>query len=222
MPERAMNTYRRLREEARQLRANKHWALGEIATTLGVPKSTAYSWVRDIEIPKTVTERQKLNQHNGTLANQLRCAAIRQAAYDTAYSQARELLSDQRIRDFVVLYLAEGYRKDRNAVAIGNSNPTMILFAHSCMRRLASNSHFYYSFQYHSDQDPEALREYWAGLLGIDARNIAPVPKTNSGHLAGRRFACEYGIFQIRVGDTRFRAQLQALMDAVQEEWAAQ
>jgi hypothetical protein len=221
MLEFAMNSYAQLREEARQLRANKHWALGEIAATLGVPKTTAYSWVKDIEIPKTQTEKQKLNQQRGTLANQRRCAAIRQAAYDTAYAQARELLSDQRIRDFVVLYLAEGYRKDRNAVAICNWNPIMIVFAHSCMRRLASNTYFSYSFQYHSDQDPEALRKYWASLLGIDAQQIAPVPKTNSGHLASRRFACEYGVFQIRVGDTRFRAQLQALMDAVQEEWTA-
>jgi len=59
----------------------------------------------------------------------------------------------------------------------------MIVFAHSCMRRLASNSHFNYSFQYHSDHDPQSLKEYWAGRLGIEARIIHPTPKINSGHL---------------------------------------
>src|SRR6266446_8568329 len=119
--ERAMRRNAQLREQARQLRIEKHLALGDIAATLGIPKGTAYSWLKDIEIPKTVTEKQKLNQQRGTQANQAKCAAIRQTAYHTAYSQARELLSDQRIRDFVVLYLAEGYRRDRNVVSFGNS-----------------------------------------------------------------------------------------------------
>ncbi len=39
--------------------------------------------------------------------------------------------------------------------------------------------------------------------------------------MRGRRFACQYGVFQVQVGDTAFRARLQALMDAVQEQWAS-
>ena len=38
--------------------------------------------------------------------------------------------------------------------------------------------------------------------------------------MKSRRFNCEYGVFQIRISDTIFRAQLQALMDVVQEQWA--
>jgi hypothetical protein len=151
---------------------------------------------------------------------QAKYAAIRQAAYDAVYSRAANLLQDRDIRDFVVLYLAEGYRKDRNSVSFGNSNPTMIQFAHTCMRKLSTNPHFRYSFQYHADQDPETLKQFWASCLGITPDLIHAIPKTNSGHLKGRRFACEYGVFQIQVGDTAFRARLQALMDVVQEQWS--
>ena len=81
-----MKSYAHLREEARQLRVQKCMALGDIAAALGVPKSTAYNWLKDIQIPKTITEKQKLNQQRGTLANQARCAALRKAAYDSAHS----------------------------------------------------------------------------------------------------------------------------------------
>jgi hypothetical protein len=152
---------------------------------------------------------------------QAKYAAIRQAAYDAVRTQAADLLQDRDLRDFVVLYLAEGYRKDRNCVSFSNSNPTMIQFAHGCMRRLSSKPNFRYSFQYHADQDPAELKLFWAACLGIEPSSIKAIPKTNSGHLKGRRFACEYGVFQVQVGDTDFRARLQALMDAVQEQWAS-
>jgi hypothetical protein len=152
---------------------------------------------------------------------QAKYAAIRQAAYDEACNHAADLLEDRDLRDFVVLYLAEGYRKDRNSVSFSNSSPAMIQFAHRCMQRLASNRHFRYSFQYHADQEPEVLRQFWASSLGVAAESIKSIPKTNSGHLRGRRFACAYGVFQIQVSDTDFRSRLQALMDAVQEQWAS-
>ena len=98
----------------------------------------------------------------------------------------------------------------------------MILFANKCLRRLATNQHFYYSFQYHADQDPNELRHFWADYLQIEPTLIHPIRKTNSGQLKGRRFACEYGVFMIQVGDTLLRARLQALMDVVQEQWAHQ
>jgi hypothetical protein len=151
---------------------------------------------------------------------QAKYAARRQEAYDSAFLVAEELLADKDIRDFVVLYLAEGYRKDRNAVAISNSNPTMIRFAHGCIRRLSNNPHIRYSFQYHADQDPDELKSFWAACLGVKTSKVVAIPKTNSGQLKGRRFACEYGVCQIQVGDTYLRAKLQALMDAVQQEWS--
>jgi hypothetical protein len=195
--------------------------IADIATELGLSKSTVYSWVLDLQLPATRSQRQKESQRRGTAAMQARAAARRREAYDGAYADAERLLADPRTRDFVVLYLAEGYRKNRNKVSFSNSSPRMILFAHGCMKRLASREGWSYSFQYHADQDPEELRHFWATLLGVEPGRIKPIPKTNSGHLQGRLFTCEYGVFQVSVNDTRFRAQLQALMDVVQEQWAA-
>jgi hypothetical protein len=149
----------------------------------------------------------------------LKAAERRKQAYDEARADAERLLSDRRIRDFVVLYLAEGYKKNRNKVSLSNANPRIVAFAHDCMRPLASRDALTYSFQYHADQDPEQLRRFWVGVLSIAPEQIKPIPKTNSGHLKGRRFACEYGVFEIVACDTMFRARLQALMDVVQDQW---
>jgi AcrR family transcriptional regulator len=212
-----MRSLAHLKEKAIELRTLHNMSLDDICARLKVSRTTVYYWIKDI--PITRTEKQHAGQKAGTAAMSAKYAARRQQVYDAAYLQAAELLMDLSMRDFVVLYLAEGYRKNRNVVSFSNSSPQMVRFAHSCMRQLATNLVFHYSFQYHADQDPEELKQFWASCLGVSPDVIRPIPKTNSGHLKGRRFACAYGVFQVRVGDTAFRARLQALMDAVQEQW---
>jgi hypothetical protein len=151
-----------------------------------------------------------------------KAAARRRDAYDQTYAAAEGLLADRRVRDFLVLYLAGGYRKNRNKVSLCNASPRMVIFAHECMKRLAAQDRFTYRFQYHADQNPEQLQRFWSEQLGTVPELIKPVLKTNSGHLRGRRFTCEYGVFEVAVNDTLFRARLQALMDIVQEQWATQ
>ena len=215
-----------IREQAIHLRESEGLSIDQLASRLGVSRGTVYYWVKNIPLtrppgkPKPRSEKQEANSRAATVAMQANYAAIRQSAYDEMYSKAHEMLRDTRIRDFVVLYLAEGHRKDRNTVALGNSNPNIVRFAHDCMKRLATNQHFDYRFQYHADQDPDELKRYWATVLGLESGRITAVPKTNSGHLKHRRFNCAFGVFEIRIGDTRFRAHLQALMDAVQEQWS--
>lgn len=211
-----------LRQQAITLRTHHNLALDEIAGRLGLHRSTVYNWIKDIPaVRKERTLRQTSAQQAGTSANQAKCAARRQQAYSDTYERASELLRNQEIRDFVILYLAEGFRRNRNSVAFSNSNPVMVWFANDCMQRLATNRHFRYSFQYHVDQDPIALQSFWGSNLNIDPERVKPIRKTNSGHLKSRRFNCEWGVLQIQVSDTTFRAQLQALMDVVQSQWSA-
>jgi transcriptional regulator with XRE-family HTH domain len=218
----------RVREEAIHLRKTQSLSLSELAEVLGVSRTTIRYWVKDIPTTPDVSqdrriaraERMKAGQLAGTAAMQAKYAALRQEAYEQARESAAELLSDRQIRDFVVLYLAEGTRKARNQVSVANSNPHIVRFVHECFKRLSANPHIYYKFQYHADQDPDELKLFWGSYLGISPRQITAVKKTNSGHLKGRRFACEYGVFDIQVADTLFRSRLQALMDAVQQQWS--
>src|SRR5436190_8591390 len=204
-----------IKEEAVNLRKTQGLTLSELAETLRVSKTTVYYWVKGVPMAKVTSpeieavrlQRLRAAQLAGNAAMRAKYAARRQEAYDAALQTAHELVQDRDIRDFVVLYLAEGYRKSKNRVSLGNSNPHIVKVAHNCMRRLSTNPHFYYSFQYHADQDPIQLSRFWAAYLGIAPEQIKSIPKTNSGQLKGRRFACAYGVFQIQVGDTYFRAR---------------
>src|SRR5438132_13579045 len=110
-----------LRDEAVHLRTTQGLSIGEIAEALGVPKTSIHYWVKGVPIGGEVSpERQamraqsfKARQRAGTAAMQAKYAALRQQAYEQGCEAAQELLADQQIRDFVVLYLAEGTRKAR-------------------------------------------------------------------------------------------------------------
>ena len=70
-------------------------------------------------------------------------------------------------RDFVCLYLAEGYKRNRNVVEVCNSDPAVVRLCDEWLRRLSSKPR-HHSIQYHADQDLDELRRFWAAELGID------------------------------------------------------
>lgn len=143
---------------------------------------------------------------------------LREAAYNQGVAEYDELIKVPTFRDFVVLYIAEGYKRNRNTVAICNTDSAIVAMAAGWLRSLTAKP-LDCSIQYHADQSHDELRRYWAAVLGIDAALIRLVPKSNSGQLNGRGWRCAYGVMSIRVFDTYFRARLQAWIDRVRGDW---
>jgi hypothetical protein len=75
------------------------------------------------------------------------------------------------------------------------------------------------SVQYHVDQDPQKLAQFWASTLRVDPAEIRMQPKKNSGRLGGRSWRCKHGVIAVATWDTLLRARLQAWMDCVQSQW---
>jgi hypothetical protein len=121
-------------------------------------------------------------------------------------------------RDFVVLYIAEGYKRNRNRVSIGNSDPRMVEMATGWLRRLSSKL-LCYAVQYHEDQNLKKLRAFWGSRLEIDGSQIRLQRKSNSGKLEGRAWRSEHGVLTVCVNDTALRAKLQAWIDRVRDDW---
>ena len=143
---------------------------------------------------------------------------LREAAYAEGRETFAELSRDPTFRDFVNLYIGEGYKRSRNNVALGNSDPAVIQIAAYWIRCLTTNK-VTYAVQFHADQDLGELQAFWSSKLGIQPSSIVGVRKSNSAQLATRRWRCRYGVFTVRVGDTYLRARLQAWMDLLREEW---
>lgn len=210
--------YAHLREKAIQLRKEKHLSLNDIVERLQLPKSTVYYWIKDIPIPRT--NKQTEGQRRGTLAMQEKYEKLREEAYQSAYQQASELLRNPTFRDFVVLYMAEGYKRDRNLVSVANSDTQIIKLVNYWITKL-TNNRVSYSLQCHVDHDEEELKSYWSSELKIPVDEIQVIRKSNSGQLSGRQWRSKYGVLTVRVGDTYLRSNLQAWMDYIQESWKA-
>ena len=129
-----------------------------------------------------------------------------------------ELASDPTFRDFVCLYIAEGYKRDRNIVSIGNSDPAVVKLSTRWMRRLSEKAPAFW-LQYHADQDLKQLGEFWAGELGAEPGSIRMQRKSNSNQLAGRMWRSRYGVLTVRICETQLRARVQAWMDCLRAGW---
>lgn len=143
---------------------------------------------------------------------------LRDAAYADGQAAFPELARDPTFRDFVCLYIGEGYKRSRNEVALCNSDPTVIRLADRWIKRFARNP-IRYAIQYHADQDLDELTKFWAAQVEVEPSVIRLQRKSNSNALTGRNWRSKYGVFTVSAGDTLLRAKLEAWMDSIRESW---
>jgi hypothetical protein len=118
-----------LREKARQLRIDKKLSLLEIAARLALPKTTIFYWISDLpdpEIEYRDTPARARGRAKAARANVARFKALRDAAYRRGWDEYPELTIEPTFRDFVTLFLAEGYKRTRNKVSVANSDPAVL------------------------------------------------------------------------------------------------
>lgn len=206
-----------LRERAKQLRTEKRLSLDEIAERLALPKTTVYYWIKDLPLGRA--RNWSAGQRKGSRSMQNKWRLLREAAYELGRREYDRLVTLPTFRDFVVLYIAEGYKRCANTVSIANSDPNVIAMATSWLK-LLSGRKLSFSVQYHADQDLQALRAFWAERLGIEPSAIKLQRKSNSGQLKGRSWRSEHGVLTVSTYDTYLRASLQAWIDRIREDWA--
>jgi hypothetical protein len=204
-----------LRDKARSLRAEKRLSLDEIAERLALPKTTVWYWISDIPLARP---RANPGQRKATAAMQAKWKAKRDTAYAAGVRSWPILSADPTFRDFVGLFLAEGYKRDRNVVSVANSDPAVVAVCNRWLARLSTHRAFF-ALQHHADQDVDELREFWGGRLGIDGSRIRVQRKSNSGQLQVRTWRCEHGVLTVGVNDTCLRSRMQAWIDCLRASW---
>ena len=105
-----------LKAEARELRAERRLTIDEIAERLALSRTTVHHWVGDLPLERTI--RQSEAQRRGTAAMRER-AAERRGGLPPGAEEFEELRREPTFEHFVCLYLAEGSKRNRNAVALG-------------------------------------------------------------------------------------------------------
>jgi hypothetical protein len=204
-----------LRDRARQMRRQEKLSLIEISERLALPKTTVYYWISDLPLGRPRRE----NGHPGNVAMQAKYRRIREGAYQRGKEEfAQRAIVNPAFRDFVCLYIGEGYRRNRNRVEIGNSDPAIVAFAAGWIRQF-SNHALDCSLQFHADQNPRRLATFWGQRLSVEPDQIRLLPKSNSSKLASRKWRCQYGVMSVGVNDTALRSRLQGWIDSIKEQW---
>jgi transcriptional regulator with XRE-family HTH domain len=205
-----------IREKARHMRVERDLTIDEISERLGISRQTIFHWLRDLPLQRR--RRSSAGQRLGNEAMQNKYKALRDAAYEMGRREFDELAQEPGFRDFVCMYIAEGYKRNRNVVQLCNSDLNVVVLANRWIRRFSSNT-ITYSLQYHADQDLDEIRGVWADLLDIDPAEIRLQRKSNSNQLAGRTWRCRYGVLAVITNDTLFRARLQGWIERITAEW---
>lgn len=175
-----------IREKARELRIRRRLTIDELAARLALRRSRIYHWVGDLPIPGSGSggEWPESVRSKGTRAMQRKYRRLREEAYQEGPDAYSELVAETTFRDFVCLYVAEGYKRNRNVVSICSSDPARIGLCHVWLRRLAGRP-LEYAIAYHADQELGLLRQFWAGVLAIDPSVIKVQRKATAGSSRG-------------------------------------
>jgi hypothetical protein len=205
-----------LRMKARQLRRERRLSLDEIVERLQLPRTTVFLWIRDIPLGRE--PNRSVAAERAAEANRERYRLQREAAYAQGAAEYAALAARPTFVDFVVLYIAEGSKRERNTVAICNSDALVMGLAVRWLRSL-TDARVHFSIQYHADQDLDQLRQFWGQRLSFDPDDLALQRKSNSGQLTGRSWRSVHGVITARVYDTALRARLQAWIDLTKATW---
>jgi Homeodomain-like domain len=157
----------REQQQARLLRS-RGLPLTEIASRLGVSKSSVSLWVRDVAfepLPRVTRGRRR-----GPNALQRR----RQAEIDRLLDEGRARVGQLSEREFLVagvaLYAGEGSKGD-GSVRFANTDARMIIFFCAWLRHFfqIDESRLRVALYLHEGLDLAAATAYWSGVTGVPA-----------------------------------------------------
>jgi transcriptional regulator with XRE-family HTH domain len=208
------------RERARRLRREEGRSVKELAALLGVSRSSISLWVRDI----VLTEEQHKalrwrmgGRIDGSRANAVRALERRRGEQAAGKDVAR--LGDVTHAAGCMLFWAEGAR-ERNAIKFTNSDPAMVRFFLSFLRRCLAVPDDRVTvtcnlFADHIERQRE-IEDFWLAELGLTRVNLR---KSTVNHYSKysqkkRRNKLPYGTCRLAVYDTRLA---QHLYGAIQE-----
>ncbi len=153
------------RQRARELRALS-WTLDEIATELGVSKSSVSVWVRDVEF----TPKPRNRGHASHRPHPMHLAKL--AEIERCDADGIESVGALTGREFLLvgvsLYWGEGFKRD-GVVGMANTDPACLRLFVEWLRRCfgVDEQRLRVKLYLHEGLDLDAAERYWSELLDI-------------------------------------------------------
>jgi hypothetical protein len=215
-----MTHSRHLRDMARLLRVERELSVDLLAKRLALPRSTVYYWVRDLPLRAARPDSAAAGPGRGGGADaDLRPSPPEgESAYEQGLRSYDELVAQPTFRDFVCIYILEGYKRDRSKVALASADPAVMRLAHRWIWRLTDRSPAM-SVHCSADQSFSELRRFWSDTVGEQTAAIR-ARSAGDGHQLHRWSPPPvHGVLTVTVDDSELRARLQAWMYRTRESW---
>jgi hypothetical protein len=194
-----------------------------VEANLNIPRSTLSGWFKEIKLSeqqKTVLARNHLKGlaearrkaiiwHNSQKANRIKTALL-----DAQDIVNRLKISNRDLLDLAlaILYFGEGFKSPTSQTAIGNSNPLILKFFLTVIKRNYNLDISKIKCELHlrADQNPLVLKRYWSRELKLPLKNFTgvSVDKRTKGTTT---YPSYKGVCVVRCGNTAIQRKLLAL-----------
>jgi hypothetical protein len=200
-----------LQEKARLMRAESR-TLQDIATTLGVAKSSVSLWVRDVPFdPGPRQPSPNRRPHPQHLAKLAQIAECNRAGIDRV-----GVLSEQAfLAAGAALYAGEGAKRD-GKVCFANTDPSMVAFFCAWLRRYFTidESRLRVRVYLHEGLDLDAAEQFWSEITDIP-RNQFNRPYRAKADASIRTNKHEHGCVYVDCHCTRTHREIMGLVRAL-------
>jgi len=213
----------KLKMKARELR-KKGLSIKEIQKRLGVSRSSASLWVRDIKLSKEQLEKLYLNKRTGALKGSIVAAMnkvkereeLTQRLVKEGIKEVGELSKRDKFVIGIAMYFAEGDKTGRH-VAFSNSNPYSIKFMMDWLREFCKvpEARFRGSLYLHDNLNEKKAKQFWSKLTKIPLSQFTKtyIVKNNPHRLRKTKHA--YGVFRIRVSDVNLHRKIMGWISGI-------
>jgi len=167
----------KLRQKAVELRLKNELSYTEIKKRLNVPKSTLSYWLHDFPLDKRkILELQRKGWAKGEASRERFRLAMRekkekraQIIYNKQKSRLSNISKDAYFVAGLMLYLAEGDKKNYSRIALSNTDSRVIKFFINWMIEFLDISKNKIKVQLHlyEDMDIEKEKKFWQNELGF-------------------------------------------------------
>ena len=196
-----------LKKQAVEMR-KKGYSIRQIEKELGVARSSASSWVREVQLTKEQINVLYRNKKSGGLKGSYiasqnkikeRLSRTKQIE-EVAKKEIGKLSKRDRFIFGVALYFGEGSKTSHN-ISFTNSDPSSILFMKNWLVEFCNInvSNMVFNLYIHSNLDESKAKDYWALLLKVPKAQFRKtyVVKNNKNRLRNTKH--ENGICRITV-----------------------
>lgn len=207
-----------LKNKALELRKSG-LSIRNIESKLRIPRSTLSGWFRTIKLSHE-QKRKLQNDFLKGLAKAREKAVLwhrteKEKRMQKATLEASEVLNKIDVNDkqllelaLAILYLGEG-TKANDETAIGNSDPLILKFFLAIAKNVYNldPTKIRCQLNLRADQDPHALKEFWAKELGLSINNFKYVT-LDQRTKRSKTYPTYKGVCQVRWGNAAVQRRL--------------